>query len=116
MRPENMRRRHPVQFVQIYIDSRSGGFHAAPGRSAPLSEDDYEKLKAAIGRLIAGNSRSTRPEMRITSICEGQPTSLDGGTKNECAPDSLSHGTHRLNSPPPKSAHFQINLCPQLRK
>jgi len=35
---------------------------------------------------------------------------------NESAPDSLGHGTHRSNSPPPKSAHNHSTLWPSLRE
>ena len=84
--------------------------------SRPRRRTELNHVTQMTSRTLAENSRSTRPVMRITSICEEQPASVAGGTKNESAPDSLSHGAHRLNSPPPKSAQFQINLCPKLRK
>jgi len=43
-----------------------------------------------------------RPGMRITSICEEQPTSVAGGTKNERAPDSLSHWSASFEQPSPE--------------
>jgi hypothetical protein len=77
-----------------------------------------------LGRGIIGEQKTTQTGQRKRCLRFHSPVPLPrthsdwavsndvkySPDANESAPDSFSHGTHRSNSPPPKSAHSHSTL------